>query len=186
MLVKLGVKKKNIWLCDKHGLVYAGRKIDMNSEKSAFAQNTNFRSLEQVIENADMFLGLSGPNVLKPALIKKMNAKPIIFALANPSPEIMPDIARKAAPDAIIATGRSDFFNQVNNVLCFPFIFRGALDVEAMEINDEMQLACIDAIAEIARTTTSAEAAAAYQGESLTFGPEYLICLLYTSPSPRD
>ena len=109
MLVKLGVKKKNIWLCDKHGLVYAGRTIDMNSEKSAFAQNTNFRSLEQVIENADMFLGLSGPNVLKPALIKKMNAKPIIFALANPSPEIMPDIARKAAPDAIIATGRSDF-----------------------------------------------------------------------------
>ena len=109
MLVKLGVKKKNIWLCDKHGLVYAGRTIDMNSEKSAFAQNTNFRSLEQVIENADMFLGLSGPDVLKPTLIKKMNAKPIIFALANPSPEIMPDIARKAAPDAIIATGRSDF-----------------------------------------------------------------------------
>ena len=180
MLVKLGVKKKNIWLCDKHGLVYAGRTIDMNSEKSAFAQKTNLRSLEQVIENADMFLGLSGPNVLKPALVKKMNAKPIIFALANPSPEIMPDIARKAAPDAIIATGRSDFFNQVNNVLCFPFIFRGALDVEATEINDEMQLACIDAIAEIARTTTSAEAAAAYQGEALTFGPEYLI------PKPFD
>ena len=127
-----------------------------------------------------MFLGLSGPNVLKPALIKKMSAKPIIFALANPSPEVMPDIARKAVSNAIIATGRSDFPNQVNNVLCFPFIFRGALDVEATEINDEMQLACINAIAEIARTTTSAEAAAAYQGESLTFGPEYLI------PKPFD
>ena len=180
MLVKLGVRKKNIWLCDKHGLVYAGRSIDMNSEKSAFAQKTELRSLEEVIENADMFLGLSGPNVLKPASIKKMKSKPIIFALANPSPEVMPESARKAAPDAIIATGRSDFFNQVNNVLCFPFIFRGALDVEATEINDEMQVACIDAIAEIAQTTTSAEAAAAYQGESLTFGPEYLI------PKPFD
>ena len=180
MLVKLGVKKENVWLCDKHGLVYEGRPIDMNSEKSAFAQNTAMRTLEEVIEDADMFLGLSGPNILKSSMIKKMRAKPIIFALANPSPEVMPDHARKAAPDAIIATGRSDFFNQVNNVLCFPFIFRGALDVEATEINDEMQLACIDAIAEIARTTTSAEAAAAYQGESLTFGPEYLI------PKPFD
>ena len=109
MLVKLGVKKKNIWLLDKHGLVYEGRSVDMNSEKSAFAQHTDFRTLEEVIKNADMFLGLSGPNVLKPALIKKMSAKPIIFALANPSPEVMPDSARKAVSNAIIATGRSDF-----------------------------------------------------------------------------
>ena len=180
MLVKLGVKKKNIWLCDINGLVYEGRTTDMNAEKAAFAQKTDLRSLDEVIENADMFLGLSGPNILTSSMIKKMGPKPIIFALANPSPEVMPDIARKAASDAIIATGRSDFPNQVNNVLCFPFIFRGALDVEATEINDEMQLACIDAIAEIARKTTSAEAAAAYQGEALTFGPEYLI------PKPFD
>ena len=180
MLVKLGVKKNNIWLCDLKGLVYEGRTEDMNAEKAAFAQKTDLRSLSEVIEKADMFLGLSGPNVLKPQMIKKMSARPIIFALANPNPEVMPEQARKAAPDAIIATGRSDFPNQVNNVLCFPFIFRGALDVEATEINDEMQIACIDAIAEIARTTTSAEAAAAYQGEALTFGPEYLI------PKPFD
>ena len=180
MLVKLGVKKNNIWLCDLKGLVYEGRTEDMNAEKAAFAQKTDLRSLSEVIEKADMFLGLSGPNVLKPQMIKKMSARPIIFALANPNPEVMPEQARSAAPDAIIATGRSDFPNQVNNVLCFPFIFRGALDVEATEINDEMQIACIDAIAEIARTTTSAEAAAAYQGEALTFGPEYLI------PKPFD
>ena len=180
MLVKLGVKKNNIWLCDLKGLVYQGRTDDMNAEKAAFAQKTDLRSLDEVIENADMFLGLSGPNILKPQMIKKMSARPIIFALANPNPEVMPEQARTAAPDAIIATGRSDFPNQVNNVLCFPFIFRGALDVEATEINDEMQIACIDAIAEIARTTTSAEAAAAYQGEALTFGPEYLI------PKPFD
>ena len=180
MLVKLGVKKNNIWLCDLKGLVYQGRTEDMNTEKAAFAQKTDLRSLDEVIENADMFLGLSGPNILKPQMIKKMSARPIIFALANPNPEVMPEQARSAAPDAIIATGRSDFPNQVNNVLCFPFIFRGALDVEATEINDEMQIACIDAIAEIARTTTSAEAAAAYQGEALTFGPEYLI------PKPFD
>ena len=180
MLVKLGVKRNNIWLCDLKGLVYEGRTEDMNAEKAAFSQKTELRSLDEVIENADMFLGLSGPNILKPQMIKKMSARPIIFALANPNPEVMPEQARKTAPDAIIATGRSDFPNQVNNVLCFPFIFRGALDVEATEINDEMQIACIDAIAEIARTTTSAEAAAAYQGEALTFGPEYLI------PKPFD
>ena len=180
MLVKLGVKKNNIWLCDLKGLVYEGRTEDMNAEKAAFAQKTDLRSLSEVIEKADMFLGLSGPNVLQPQMIKKMSARPIIFALANPNPEVMPEQARSAVPDAIIATGRSDFPNQVNNVLCFPFIFRGALDVEATEINDEMQIACIDAIAEIARTTTSAEAAAAYQGEALTFGPEYLI------PKPFD
>ncbi|GGO56317.1 malate dehydrogenase (oxaloacetate-decarboxylating)(NADP+) [Roseovarius pacificus] len=180
LLLKLGVKRKNIWLCDIHGLVYKGRTEDMNPQKEAFAQDTTLRTLDDVIEGADMFLGLSGPNVLKPGHVKKMTDRPIVFALANPTPEIMPDEARNAAPNAIIATGRSDFPNQVNNVLCFPFIFRGALDVGATEINDAMQIACVDGIAELARATTSAEAAAAYQGEQLNFGADYLI------PKPFD
>jgi malate dehydrogenase (oxaloacetate-decarboxylating)(NADP+) len=180
MLVKLGVKQENIWLCDVHGLVYEGRAEDMNPQKAAFAQKSDLRTLDDVIDGADLFLGLSGPNVLKPAMVEKMADRPIIFALANPTPEIMPDAARKVAPDAIIATGRSDFPNQVNNVLCFPFIFRGALDVGATEINDAMQIACVEGIAELARETTSAEAAAAYKGEQLTFGADYLI------PKPFD
>ncbi|MDE4134135.1 NADP-dependent malic enzyme [Phaeobacter sp. QD34_3] len=180
MLVKLGVKRENIWLCDLHGLVYAGRTEDMNPMKAAFAQETELRTLDDVIEGTDLFLGLSGPNVLQPDHVARMAARPIIFALANPTPEIMPDEARKVAPDAIIATGRSDFPNQVNNVLCFPFIFRGALDVGATEINDAMQIACVEGIAALARATTSAEAAAAYKGEQLTFGADYLI------PKPFD
>ncbi|MDU9003994.1 NADP-dependent malic enzyme [Sedimentitalea todarodis] len=180
MLVKMGVKRENIWLCDVHGLVYEGRSEDMNPQKASFAQKSDKRTLDDVIDDADLFLGLSGPNVLKPEMVQKMADRPIIFALANPNPEIMPDAVREVAPDAIIATGRSDFPNQVNNVLCFPFIFRGALDVGATEINDEMQLACIDGIAELARATTSAEAAAAYRGEELTFGADYLI------PKPFD
>ncbi|SFU08940.1 NADP-dependent malic enzyme [Sedimentitalea nanhaiensis] len=180
MLVKMGVKRENIWLCDVHGLVYKGRTEDMNPQKAIFAQDTELRNLDEVIDGADLFLGLSGANVLKPEMVRKMGIRPIIFALANPNPEIMPDDARAVAPDAIIATGRSDFPNQVNNVLCFPFIFRGALDVGATEINDEMQLACIEGIAELARATTSAEAAAAYRGEEMTFGADYLI------PKPFD
>jgi malate dehydrogenase (oxaloacetate-decarboxylating)(NADP+) len=180
MLLKLGVKRENIWLCDINGLVYEGRAEDMNPQKAAFAQPSDLRSLDDVIEGADLFLGLSGPNVLKPEMVAKMAAHPIIFALANPTPEIMPDAVRAVAPEAIIATGRSDFPNQVNNVLCFPFIFRGALDVGASEINDEMQIACVEGIAELARATTSAEAAAAYKGEQLTFGADYLI------PKPFD
>ena len=180
MLLKMGVKRENVWLCDIHGLVYEGREVDMNPHKSKFAQATDKRTLDDVIEGAYLFLGLSGPNVLKPDMVSRMAKRPIVFALANPSPEILPDDVRSVVPDAIIATGRSDFPNQVNNVLCFPFIFRGALDVGATEINDAMQLACIDGIAELARTTTSAEAAAAYHGELLTFGPDYLI------PKPFD
>jgi malate dehydrogenase (oxaloacetate-decarboxylating)(NADP+) len=180
MLLKLGVKRENVWLCDINGLVYEGRAEDMNPQKAEFAQKSDLRTLDDVIEGADLFLGLSGPNVLKPEMVAKMADRPIIFALANPTPEIMPDEARAVAPDAIIATGRSDFPNQVNNVLCFPFIFRGALDVGATEINDQMQLACVEGIAELARITTSAEAAAAYQGEQLTFGADYLI------PKPFD
>jgi len=180
MLVKLGVKRSNIWLCDIQGLVYEGRTEDMTDQKAEFAQKTDLRTLDDVIGGADLFLGLSGPGVLSAEQVKRMALRPIIFALANPSPEIMPDIARAAVPGAIIATGRSDFPNQVNNVLCFPFIFRGALDVGATQINDAMQIACVDGIAELARATTSAEAAAAYQGEPLTFGPDYLI------PKPFD
>ena len=180
MLLKLGVKRENIWLCDINGLVYEGRKEDMNPIKSEFAQKTDLRTLEDVIPDADLFLGLSGPGVLKPEMVAKMADQPIIFALANPTPEILPDEARAVAPDAIIATGRSDFPNQVNNVLCFPFIFRGALDVGATTINDAMEVACVEGIAALARATTSAEAAAAYKGEEMTFGPDYLI------PKPFD
>ncbi|MCR9166842.1 MAG: phosphate acyltransferase, partial [Rhodobacteraceae bacterium] len=180
MLVKLGVKRENIWLCDIHGLVYEGRAEDMNPQKAAFAQKSDLRTLDDVIDGADLFLGLSGPRVLKPEMVAKMADRPIIFALANPTPEILPDEVREVAPGAIMATGRSDFPNQVNNVLCFPFIFRGALDVGATEINDAMQIACVEGIAKLARATTSAEAAAAYRGEQLTFGADYLI------PKPFD
>ncbi len=180
MLLKLGVKRENVYLCDIEGLVYEGREKDMTPQKAEFAQGKTPATLDDVIGGADMFLGLSGPGVLKPEMAAKMADKPIIFALANPTPEILPDLAREVAPGAIIATGRSDFPNQVNNVLCFPFIFRGALDVGATEINDAMQIGCVEGIAALARATTSAEAAAAYQGEQLTFGADYLI------PKPFD
>ena len=180
MLVKLGAKRENIWLCDLEGLVYQGRTAQMTSQKADYAQGTAPATLGDVIGGADLFLGLSGPGVLSPEMVIKMAPRPIIFALANPSPEILPDAARAVSPDAIIATGRSDFPNQVNNVLCFPFIFRGALDVGATTINAAMELACIEGIAALARATTSAEAAAAYKGEQLSFGADYLI------PKPFD
>ncbi len=180
MLLKLGVRRENVWLCDIEGLVYEGREKDMTPQKAEYAQGTTPASLDDVIAGADLFLGLSGPGVLKPEMVAKMADRPIIFALANPTPEISPEDARAVTPDAIIATGRSDFPNQVNNVLCFPFIFRGALDVGATEINDEMKIACVEGIATLARQTTSAEAAAAYRGEKLTFGADYLI------PKPFD
>ena len=180
MLLKLGVRRETVWLCDIHGLVWQGRDVDMTPQKAAYAQATDLRTLDQVIEGADLFLGLSGPGVLTPGMVARMAPRPIVFALANPTPEIQPDAVRSVAPDAIIATGRSDYPNQVNNVLCFPFIFRGALDVGATEINDAMQIACIEGIAALARATTSAEAAAAYVGEQMVFGPDYLI------PKPFD
>jgi len=180
MLLKLGVRRENVWLCDLEGLVYHGRAAQMTPQKAAYAQGSTPARLIDVIVGADLFLGLSGPGVLTPEMVALMVPDPIVFALANPSPEIMPDAVRAVAPGAIIATGRSDFPNQVNNVLCFPFIFRGALDVGATEINDAMQLACIAGIAALARATTSAEAAAAYRGETMTFGADYLI------PKPFD
>ncbi|MFO1174398.1 MAG: NADP-dependent malic enzyme [Paracoccaceae bacterium] len=180
MLLKLGVRRENVWLCDLEGLVYRGRTAQMTTQKAEFAQGDQPANLAEVIDGADLFLGLSGPGVLTPEMVARMAPRPIVFALANPTPEILPDAVRAVAPDAIIATGRSDFPNQVNNVLCFPFIFRGALDVGATTINDAMELACIDGIAALARATTSAEAAAAYRGEKLAFGPDYLI------PKPFD
>lgn len=175
MLVELGVKRENIWLLDIDGLITKKRAPQLDPQKASYAQDSDLETLDDVIAGTDLFLGLSGPNLLSEKQVKLMAKQPIIFALANPSPEIMPEVARAAAPDAIIATGRSDYPNQVNNVLCFPFIFRGALDVGATTINEAMKVACVKAIADLARAASDAEAAAAYKDETLTFGPEYLI-----------
>ena len=180
LLMDLGVKRENIWLLDRQGLVTESRANEAGPEKAAFAQRHEPATLDDVIGGTDLFLGLAGPGVMTGEHVKKMADSPIIFALANPDPEIAPEDAKAANPDALIATGRSDYPNQVNNVLCFPFIFRGALDVGATEINEAMKIACVEGIAELARQTASAETAEAYRGESLTFGPEYLI------PKPFD
>lgn len=180
LLVGAGLKRENIIVCDRNGVVYEGRPEGMDPQKAAFASKTNARTLQQAIEGADVFLGLSGPGVLTKEDVAKMADAPLIMALANPTPEIMPEDAYEAKPDAIVCTGRSDFPNQVNNVLCFPFIFRGALDVGASTINEEMKLACVKAIAELARKEAAAEVAAVYNDENLNFGPEYLI------PKPFD
>jgi malate dehydrogenase (oxaloacetate-decarboxylating)(NADP+) len=180
LLVALGAKRENIWVHDIEGLVYEGREVLMDEWKSIYAQPSDNRVLSQSIEGADVFLGLSAAGVLKPEMLATMAEKPLIMALANPSPEIMPDEAREARPDAMICTGRSDFPNQVNNVLCFPYIFRGALDCGARTINEEMKMAAVRAIAELAREEPSDIAARAYSGETPVFGPEYLI------PSPFD
>ncbi len=179
-LVSLGIKKENIWVTDIAGVVYEGRAEEMDPWKATFAQTTAARRLAEVIEGADVFLGLSAPGVLKPEMVEAMAEKPLIMALANPVPEIMPEAAREVRPDAIICTGRSDYPNQVNNVLCFPYIFRGALDAGATTINEEMKLACVKALAELARAEPSEVVAKALGGESQGFGPDYLI------PSPFD
>lgn len=180
MMVNLGVKLENIIVTDIHGVVYKGRKEDMDPYKERYAVETDKRTLSEVIKDADVFLGLSAGGVLKAEMVETMGDKPIILALANPNPEIMPDEVKAVRPDAVIATGRSDFPNQVNNVLCFPFIFRGALDVGATEINEEMKVACAKAIAELARAESIDEVAEVYKGQSLTFGPEYIL------PKPFD
>ncbi|MBI5924508.1 MAG: NADP-dependent malic enzyme [Aquabacterium sp.] len=180
LLVKLGVPRENIWVTDLAGVVYEGRVELMDPDKAFFAQKTDQRKLSEVIEGADIFLGLSAGGVLKADMVAKMAAKPIIFALANPTPEILPDEVKAVRDDAIMATGRSDFPNQVNNVLCFPYIFRGALDSGATTITDEMEIAAVHAIAELAQAEQNEVVAAAYSGESLSFGPEYLI------PKPFD
>jgi malate dehydrogenase (oxaloacetate-decarboxylating)(NADP+) len=178
--MKLGVQRKNIWVTDLAGVVYAGRTELMDEDKIGFAQDTPLRTLAEVIPGADIFLGLSAGGVLKPGMVAQMAASPIIFALANPTPEILPDQVKAVRSDAIIATGRSDYPNQVNNVLCFPYIFRGALDSGATTVTDEMEIAAVHAIAELAQAEQSEVVAAAYVGATLSFGPEYLI------PKPFD
>ncbi|HRD50750.1 MAG: NADP-dependent malic enzyme [Candidatus Competibacter sp.] len=174
LLVSLGLQRKNIIVCDSRGVLFQGRE-DFDPSKAAYAADTPARNLAEAIVDADIFLGLSKAGVLSREMVKSMAARPLILALANPTPEIMPEEAKAARPDAIIATGRSDYPNQVNNVLCFPYIFRGALDVGATTINREMQLACVRALAQLAREPHSSEEMAAYGGASIPFGPEYLI-----------
>jgi malate dehydrogenase (oxaloacetate-decarboxylating)(NADP+) len=180
MLLALGCRRENVWLYDLDGLVHEGREAGMTPQKAAYAQPGGPVPLLDAMKGADFFLGLAGPNVLQGAHVAAMAPQPIVFALANPVPEILPDAVRAVAPDALIATGRSDYPNQVNNVLCFPFIFRGALDVGATVINEAMKVAASRAIARLARATSTAEAAAVYQGERMVFGPDYLI------PKPFD
>jgi malate dehydrogenase (oxaloacetate-decarboxylating)(NADP+) len=180
LLLDLGIKKENIWVTDIKGVVYEGRKELMDPEKERFAQPTSARTLADVIAGADVFLGLSAGGVLKPEMVKQMAERPIIFALANPEPEILTEDARKVRPDVIIATGRTDYPNQVNNVLCFPFIFRGALDVGATTITRGMELAAVKAMAELARAEQSEVVTRAYGTEGISFGPDYLI------PKPFD
>ncbi len=180
LLVGLGLPMENIWVSDIKGVVYTGRREEMDDNKVRYAKNTKSRTLADIIPDADIFLGLSAAKVLKPEMVKKMAQKPLILALANPEPEILPDEAKAVRPDAVIATGRSDYPNQVNNVLCFPFIFRGALDVGATTINEEMKLAAVRAIAELAQAEQSDIVAIAYGEQNLSFGPEYLI------PKPFD
>jgi malate dehydrogenase (oxaloacetate-decarboxylating)(NADP+) len=179
-LVALGLKRENVILSDHIGVVYKGRTKDMTDQKAGYASDTKARTLAEALPGADVFLGLSAPRILTPEMVKTMAPNPIIMALANPEPEIRPELAREASPNAIIATGRSDYPNQVNNVLCFPYIFRGALDVGATTINEEMKLACVHAIAQLARGASSDVVSAAYGGEQLRFGADYLI------PKPFD
>ena len=180
IVVGLGVRRENIWITDSKGVVYKGRAQSMDAQKERYAQDTDARTLADIVPGADVFFGLSMAGVLKPEMVAQMADRPIILAMANPNPEIRPEDAKAVRPDCIIATGRSDYPNQVNNVLCFPFIFRGALDVGATTINEEMKLACVRAIAELARADVSDVVAAAYGRQDIRFGPEYLI------PPPFD
>jgi malate dehydrogenase (oxaloacetate-decarboxylating)(NADP+) len=180
LLIKLGLPRENIWVTDLAGVVYEGRTELMDDDKATFAQKTTLRTLAEVMPGADIFLGLSAGGVLKPAMVAAMAPQPIIFALANPTPEISPEDVKSVRDDALMATGRTDYPNQVNNVLCFPYVFRGALDSGATTITDEMEIAAVHAIAELAQAEQSEVVAAAYAGATLTFGPEYLI------PKPFD
>jgi malate dehydrogenase (oxaloacetate-decarboxylating)(NADP+) len=180
LMVGVGLKRENVVVCDSKGVIWKGRETPMEENKARYARDTPARTLADAIQGADVFLGLSGPNAMTQPMVKTMAPRPLILALANPEPEIRPELVKAVRPDAIIATGRSDYPNQVNNVLCFPFIFRGALDVGATTITEEMKLACMRAIADLAHAEQSDIVAQAYQGEDLSFGPEYLI------PKPFD
>ncbi|ASI89203.1 malic enzyme-like NAD(P)-binding protein [Vibrio mediterranei] len=179
LLIKCGAMREKIYMLDRKGVIHT-RRDDLNEYKELFANNTDMRTLEDVIEGADLFLGVSGPDLLEPEALKLMADKPIVFACSNPDPEIKPELAHDVRDDLIMGTGRSDYPNQVNNVLCFPFIFRGALDVRASEINDEMKLAAVEAIRELAKEEVPQEVLKAAGVESLTFGKEYII------PKPMD
>lgn len=179
LLIEMGARKENILVLDRKGVIHS-RRDDLNQYKAALANDTDKRTLDDAVEGADVFIGVSGPDMLTPEMVKKMADKPIIFALANPDPEIRPEVAKSVRSDAIIATGRSDYPNQVNNVLCFPYMFRGALDVRSTSINEEMKLAAVHAIAELVREAPPKEVLDAYGGEPLNFGPEYII------PKPND
>ena len=180
LLVHLGISRNNVYVCDSRGVLWEGRDANMEPNKARYAQQTSLRTLADCMAGADVFLGCSAADVVSAEMVKSMADRPLILALANPDPEIRPEIARAARPDCIIATGRSDYPNQVNNVLCFPFIFRGALDAGATRITEEMKLACVKAIAELAQAEQSAEVAQAYAGQELSFGPDYII------PKPFD
>ena len=180
LLVHLGISRQNVYVCDSRGVLWEGRDANMEPNKARYAQQTSMRTLADCMAGADVFLGCSAADVVSADMVKSMADRPLILALANPDPEIRPEIAKAARPDCIIATGRSDYPNQVNNVLCFPFIFRGALDAGATRITEEMKLACVKAIAELAQAEQSAEVAQAYAGQELSFGPEYII------PKPFD
>jgi len=180
VMVGLGVARKNIYVCDSKGVIYHGRPGGFDESKQRVAQDTTARTLADVVDGADVFLGCSTAGVLTQDMVKSMGRAPIILALANPEPEIRPELAKEARPDCIIATGRSDYPNQVNNVLCFPYIFRGALDCGATKITEEMKLACVRQIADLAKADISEEVANAYAGKELVFGPDYLI------PTPFD
>ncbi|KOO02584.1 malic enzyme-like NAD(P)-binding protein [Vibrio nereis] len=179
LLIKCGAMREKIYMLDRKGVIHT-RREDLNEYKQLFANNTDKRTLEDVIEGADLFLGVSGPNLLSPEALKLMADKPVVFACSNPDPEIKPALAHEVRDDLIMGTGRSDYPNQVNNVLCFPFIFRGALDVRASEINDEMKLAAVEAIRQLAKEEVPAEVLAAAGVDSLEFGPGYII------PKPMD
>ncbi len=180
VMVGLGVKIENVFVCDSKGVIYEGRPGGYDESKARYAQKTDARTLADAVNGADVFLGCSAPGVLTAEMVKTMGPKPIILALANPEPEIRPELAKAVRPDCIIATGRSDYPNQVNNVLCFPYIFRGALDCGATKITEAMKLACVRQIADLAKADISEEVASAYAGKELTFGPDYLI------PTPFD
>ncbi|MDA0360302.1 MAG: NADP-dependent malic enzyme [Proteobacteria bacterium] len=180
LLITLGIKKENIIVCDSKGVISTSRAGILDENKAIYAIDTPFVTIDEAMRNADIFLGLSGPGTIKKEWIAEMADKPLVLALANPIPEIMPEEIKSVRPDAVIATGRSDYPNQVNNVLCFPFIFRGALDVGATKITEEMKLACVYAIAELAQAERSDVVASAYEGQELSFGPEYII------PTPFD
>jgi malate dehydrogenase (oxaloacetate-decarboxylating)(NADP+) len=179
LLIEMGARKENILVLDRKGVIHS-RRNDLTQFKAAFANDTDKRTLDDAIEDADVFIGVSGPDMLTQDMIRKMAPKPIIFALANPDPEIRPELAREVRPDAIIATGRSDYPNQVNNVLGFPYIFRGALDVRARAINEEMKIAAVHAIAALVHEPVPQQVLDAYGGQGLSFGAEYII------PKPND